>query len=642
MSESSEAPTAFESATARYPVAPRGRQLLLLSVTALGIVYGDIGTSPLYALRVCFSGRHAVPLQPENVFGVLSLIFWTLILVVSVKYHAWILRLDNRGEGGILALMGLIHPENLGGPTVRRAVLLLGVLGVALFYGDGIMTPAISVLSAVEGLELVSPVTETLVAPISVGLLVFLFITQRRGTARIGRVFGPLMLLWFVTIAVLGAAAIAKRPEVFGAVDPRHAIGFFSRNALAGFLVLGVVFLVAAGGEALYADMGRFGKKPMRIGWFTLVLPALVLNYFGQGALLLGSPGSVRNPFYLLAPSWAMVPLVVLATVAALIAAQAVISGAFSLTRQAVQLGYLPRVRIIHTSRAEMGQISIMGVSWAGMLGTVGVIVLFRTSTHLADAYGVAIAMAMAVTTLLAYGVSKDVLGWSAARALLATGFFLAIDLVFVAANLVKVPKGGWVSLAAAAMTFTAMTTWRRGRRILSKRLEADTMPLDVFLDGVARKPRLRVPGTAVFMDRVSAGTPPALLQNLRHNKVMHEQVVFLTVATETVPFVPRRKRMEVETLKEGFCRITLRYGFMQDPDVPRALEGAVVAGRKCNLMDTTFFLGRETLIPHGRLGMAVWREKLFALMSRNATGAVAFFRLPPNRVIELGAQIEI
>jgi KUP system potassium uptake protein len=614
----------------------------MLSVAALGIVYGDIGTSPLYALRVCFSGRHAVPLQPENVFGVLSLIFWTLVLVVGVKYHAWILRLDNRGEGGILALMGLVNPESRGGPTVRRTVLLLGVLGVAFFYGDGIMTPAISVLSAVEGLELVSPVTETFVAPISVGLLVFLFITQRRGTARIGRVFGPLMFLWFVTIAVLGIAAIARRPEVLAAIDPRHAVGFFSRNGLAGFLVLGVVFLVAAGGEALYADMGRFGKRPMRIGWIALVLPALVLNYFGQGALLLGNAGSARNPFYLLAPSWAIVPLVALATIAALIAAQAVISGAFSLTRQAVQLGYFPRVRIVHTSRAEMGQIAISGLSWAGMLGTLGVIVLFRTSTRLADAYGVAIAMAMAVTTVLAYGVSRDVLGWSAAKALLATAFFLAIDLVFLAANLVKVPHGGWVSLSVAAATFTAMTTWRRGRRILSKRLEADTLPLDVFLDGVARKPRLRVPGTAVFMDRVSSGTPPALLQNLRHNKAMHERVVFLTVATEPVPFVSRRKRVEVETLKEGFYRVTLRYGFMQDPDVPRALEGVQVGGRKFDLMDTTFFLGRETLIPHGALGMAVWREKLFALMSRNATSAMAFFRLPPNRVIELGAQIEI
>ncbi|PYQ36619.1 MAG: potassium transporter Kup [Acidobacteria bacterium] len=642
MNGSSEAPATFESATFRYPVAPRGRQLLLLSVAALGIVYGDIGTSPLYALRVCFSGRHAVPLQPENVLGVLSLIFWTLLLVVGVKYHAWILRLDNRGEGGILALMGLIRLESRGGPAVRRGILLLGVLGVALFYGDGIMTPAISVLSAVEGLELVSPVTEALVAPVSVGLLVFLFITQRRGTARIGRVFGPLMFLWFVTIAALGVAAIARRPDALAAVDPRHAIRFFSANALGGFLILGVVFLVAAGGEALYADMGRFGKKPMRIGWLALVLPALVLNYFGQGALLLSNPAAARNPFYLLAPRWAILPLVGLATIAALIAAQAVISGAFSLTRQAVQLGYLPRVRIVHTSRAEMGQISISGVSWAGMLGTIGVIVLFQTSTRLADAYGVAIAMAMAVTTLLAYGVSREVLGWSGARALLATAFFLAIDLVFVGANLVKVPHGGWVSLAAAAVTFTAMTTWRRGRRIVSKRLEADTLPLDVFLDGVARKPRLRVPGTAIFMDRVSSGTPPALLQNLRHNKAMHERVVFLTVETEPVPFVSRRKRMEVETLKEGFYRITLRYGFMQDPDVPRALENGELGGRKLDLMDTTFFLGRETLIPHGALGMAVWREKLFALMSRNATSAMAFFRLPPNRVIELGAQIEI
>lgn len=642
MSESEEPPSSFESATTRYPVAPRGRELMLLSVAALGIVYGDIGTSPLYALRVCFSGSHAVPVDAGNIYGVLSLIFWTLVLVVGLKYHAWILRLDNRGEGGILALMGLLRPESRSGWAARRAVPLLGVLGVALFYGDGIMTPAISVLSAVEGLELVSPVTEGLVVPISVLLLAFLFAFYQRGTARIGRAFGPLMLLWFVTIAVLGVVAIVRRPEVLASIDPRHAARFLAGNAAAGFLVLGVVFLVATGGEALYADMGRFGKKPMRIGWIGLVFPALVLNYFGQGALLLEDPGTARNPFYLLAPSWAMAPLIVLATAAALIAAQAVISGAFSLTRQAVRLGYLPRVKIVHTSSVEMSQVSIKGVSLMGMLGTIGVIVLFRNSTRLADAYGVSIAMAMAVTTLLAYGISRDALGWSAGKARLATAFFLAIDLVFIGANLAKIPHGGWVSLSVAAAAFTAMTTWRRGRRILSKRLEADTLPLDVFLDGVARKPRLRVPGTAIFMDRVSSGTPPALLQNLRHNKAMHERVLFLTVATEPVPFVSRRRRVEVEALKEGFFRITLRYGFMQDPDVPRALEGVKIGGRKLNPMDTTFFLGRETLIPHGALGMAVWRERLFALMSRNSTSAMAFFRLPPNRVVELGAQIEL
>ena len=642
MSESKEVSPPFESATARYPVAPRGRTLLLLFVGALGIVYGDIGTSPLYALRVCFSGQHAVPVEPQNILGVLSLIFWTLVLVVGLKYHAWILRLDNRGEGGILALLGILGPESRGAGMGRRTMLLLGVLGVALFYVDGIMTPAISVLSAVEGLELVAPVTERVVVPISVALVAAVFVHQRRGTARISRAFGPLMFLWFATIAVLGAVGIAKRPEVLAAVDPRHAVRFLARNSLEGFFALGFVFLVATGGEALYADMGRFGKRPMRAGWFALVFPALFLNYFGQGALLLGDPTAARNPFYLLAPSWAMAPLLVLATVAALIAAQAVISGAFSLTRQAVQLGYLPRLTIIHTSSAEMGQISISGVSWVGMLGTIGVIVLFRNSTRLADAYGVSIAMAMAVTSLLAYAVSREALRWSAAKALLATAFFLAIDLAFILANLAKIPHGGWVSLAVAAAAFTAMTTWRQGRRILSKRLEADTLPLDVFLDGVARKPRLRVPGTAIFMDRVSSGTPPALLQNLRHNKAMHERVLFLTVATEPVPFVSRRRRVEVDALKEGFFRITLRYGFMQDPDVPKALEGVKIGGRKLDPMDTTFFLGRETLIPHGALGMAVWRERLFALMSRNSTSAMAFFRLPPNRVVELGAQIEL
>jgi KUP system potassium uptake protein len=642
VSESEEVSPPIESATARYPAAPRGRTLLLLFVGALGIVYGDLGTSPLYALRVCFSGQHAVLVEPQNVFGVLSLIFWTLVLVVGLKYHAWILQLDNRGEGGILALLGILGPDSRAAGMGRRTMLLLGVLGVALFYGDGIMTPAISVLSAVEGLELVAPLTESAVVPISIALVAAVFVHQRRGTVKISRAFGPAMFLWFVTIAVLGAVAIAKRPEVLAAVDPRHAVRFLARNSLEGFFALGFVFLVATGGEALYADMGRFGKRPMRVGWFALVFPALFLNYFGQGALLLGDPAAARNPFYLLAPSWAMAPLLVLATVAALIAAQAVISGAFSLTRQAVQLGYLPRLTIIHTSSAEMGQISISGVSWAGMFGTIGVIVLFRNSTRLADAYGVSIAMTMAVTSLLAYAVSREALRWSAAKALLATTFFLVIDLVFILANLAKIPHGGWVSLAVAAAAFTAMTTWRQGRRILSKRLEADTLPLDFFLDGVARKPRLRVPGTAIFMDRVSSGTPPALLQNLRHNKAMHERVLFLTVATEPVPFVSRRRRCDVEALKEGFFRITLRYGFMQDPDVPKALEGVKIGGRKLDPMDTTFFLGRETLIPHGALGMAVWRERLFALMSRNSTSAMAFFRLPPNRVVELGAQIEL
>jgi len=635
-------PSSAESATTRYPVAPRGRELFLLSAAALGIVYGDIGTSPLYALRVCFSGGHAVPLAPENVLGVLSLIFWTLVLLVGVKYHGWILRLDNRGEGGILALLELVRPEGRSIPGVRSTVILLGVLGVALFYGDGIMTPAISVLAAVEGFELVSPEAKKLVMPVSLALLLFLFVFQRRGTVRVGRAFGAVMAVWFVTIAGLGLAAIVTRPTVLAALDPRHAASFFSRNGAAGFFVLGAVFLVATGAEALYADMGRFGRRAMQVDWLAIVLPALLLNYFGQGALLLESPDAVRNPFYLLAPPWAVVPLAVLATAAALIAAQAVISGAFSLTRQAVQLSYLPRVMIRHTSSAEMGQIYISGISWVGMLGTIAVIILFPTSTLLADAYGVSIALAMAVTTLLAYPVTRKLLGWSAGKAFLLTAFFLAIDSVFVAANFAKIPRGGWVSLAAAAVTFILMTTWRRGRKILAKRLEADTLPLDTFLDGVARKPRLRVPGTAIFMDRVSSGTPPALLHNLRHNKALHERIVFLSVETATTPFVSRRDRVRLEPLKEGFLRINLRFGFMQDPDVPRALRDVEIEGRKFDMMDTTFFLGRETLIAKGALGMPVWREKLFVLMSRNSTSAMEFFRLPPNRVIELGAQIEL
>ena len=641
MSEAAESSAPQDPATARYPIAPRGRELALLSLAALGIVYGDIGTSPLYAIRVCFAGRHALPLEPANVLGVLSAIFWTLAAVVGVKYHGWILRLGNRGEGGILALLGLVTTEGRG-PMARRLIILLGVLGVALFYGDGIMTPAISVLAAVEGLELFSLATQTIDVPIAIVLLFLLFFFQHRRRARFRPTLGAVMLLWFAVIAILGLAAILRRPDVLRALDPRYAVRLLSQHGLAGFLVLGSVFLVATGGEALYADMGHFGKRPMRVTWLVLVLPSLVLNYFGQGARLLEDPASARNPFYLLAPAWELIPLVVLATVAALLAAQAVISGAFSLTRQAVQLGYLPRVSMIHTSSAEMGQIYIRGISWAGMLGTVFVILLFGNSTRLADAYGVAIAMAMGVTTLLAYDVSGRLLGWSPAKAAAVTAFFLAIDLAFLAAVLVKIPQGAWAPLLTAGVTFVLMSTWRRGRRILGKRLEADTLPLDVFLDGVARKPRLRVSGTAIFMDRVSTGTPHALLLNLRHNKAMHERVVLLTVTTEPVPFVSRRKRLEIEPLKEGFHRVTLRYGFMQDPDVPRALEGVKIGGHKFDMMDTTFFLGRETLIPKGALGMAVWRERLFALMSRNATSAMAFFHLPPNRVVELGAQIEL
>lgn len=642
MNDAGATPASTDFGTARYPVAPRGSELFLLAAGALGIAYGDLATSPLYALRVCFTGPHRVAPDPANVFGVLSLIFWTLALVVGAKYHAWILRLDNRGEGGILALLGLLRPDRLGSARARGAVVLMGLLAVALFYGDGIMTPAISVLAAIEGLELVSPDAQVFVVPVAIALFFLLFLFQRRGMERIARIFGLVMLVWFIVIGLFGLAAIIREPHVLRAIDPRHAVRFFLRNGIAGFWTLGVVFLVATGAEALYADVGRFGKRPMRIDWLLLVWPALLLNYFGQGSLLLREPRDIGNPFFLLAPSWALVPLVLLATAAALIASQAIIAGSYSLTRQAVQLGYLPRVNILHTSRAEMAQIYISGTSWVGILGTAAVILYFGTSTRLAGAYGVSIAGVMAITTVLACRVSRDALGWGRARAYMVAAFFLTIDLVFLAANLPKVRYGGWVSLAAAATAFILMTTWRRGRQILGKRLEADTLPLDVFLEGYARKPRLRVPGTAIFMDRISSGTPPALLQNLVHNKAMHERVVFLSVLTDPMPFVSRRRRAEVESLREGFHRITLHYGYMQDPDVPKALTGVLLAGKPIELMSTTFFLGRETLIPHGTLGMAIWREKLFAFMSRNATSAMAFFRLPPNQVVEMGAQIEI
>jgi KUP system potassium uptake protein len=642
VSDVGASPSATEFPTARYPVAPRGRELFLLAAGALGVAYGDLATSPLYALRVCFAGPHRVAPDPTNVFGVLSLIFWTLAILVAAKYHAWILRLDNRGEGGILALTGLLRTDRFGSSRARGAVVLMGVLAVALFYGDGIMTPAISVLAAIEGLELVSPDAQAFVVPVAIVLFSVLFFFQRRGIGRIVRIFGLVMLVWFVVIALLGLMAIIRAPQILRAIDPRHALNFFSRNRVAGFWTLGVVFLVATGAEALYADMGRFGKRPMRIDWLLLVWPALVLNYFGQGSLLLREPSDVGNPFFLLAPSWALLPLVGLATAAALIASQAIIAGSYSLTRQTVQLGYLPRVTILHPSRAEMGEIYISGTSWVGLLGTAAVIVYFGNSTRLAGAYGVSIAGVMAITTILACEVSREALGWSRTRAGVVAAFFLGIDLLFLAANLPKVQYGGWISLLVAMVAFVLMTTWRRGRQILGKRLEADTMPLDVFLEGYARKPRLRVPGTAIFMDRISSGTPPALLQNLVHNKAMHERVVFLSVLTDPMPFVSKRRRAEIEELREGFHRITLHYGFMQDPDVPKALNGMKLAGKPIDSMSTTFFLGRETLIPHGTLGMAIWRERLFALMSRNATSAMSFFRLPPNQVVEMGAQIEL
>jgi KUP system potassium uptake protein len=617
--------------------------LATLSVAALGIVYGDIGTSPLYALKECFYGPHAIAPTPDNILGVLSLIFWSLVLVVSVKYLAFVLSADNRGEGGILALMALTHPGGSpGGRRPRYVILLLGLVGAALLYGDGVITPAISVLGAVEGLTIAQPGLATWVVPLAVLILVGLFLIQQRGTGLVGAIFGPVMLLWFGTIALLGLVAIVRHPEVLGAINPWHALDFFLRNRLPGFLVLGAVFLILTGAEALYADMGHFGARPIRLVWFTLVLPALLLNYFGQGALLLAEPSAAENPFYHLAPDWGQYPLVALATAAAVIASQAVISGAFSLTRQAVQLGYCPRVSVEHTSSKEIGQIYIPSVNWWLMVVTIAVVLGFRSASGLAGAYGVAVTSTMVITTLLLHVVSREVWGWSLLRATLVAGGFLLIDLAFFAANLVKVPLGGWLPLILAAGIYTLMATWKTGRQILSKRLQEKSVPLKILMGDLAADPPPRVPGTAVFMSGNPGGTPPALVHNLAHNKVLHEKVIFLTVITEEVPHVPAAERVTVKHLGKGFHEVIARYGFMEDPSIQDVIEHCARKKLIITLEGTTFFLGREELVSTDRPGMARWRERLFAFMSRNALRATAFFQIPSTQVFEVGAQVEL
>jgi KUP system potassium uptake protein len=628
--------------TAGTPTTPQGRYLATLSVTALGVVYGDIGTSPLYALRECFFGPHGVAPTPPNVLGVLSLIVWSLVLVVSVKYLRFVLSADNRGEGGILALMALTHPGGGSGRRPRFVILLLGLFGAALLYGDGVITPAVSVLGAVEGLTVASPIFASWIVPLAVIILVGLFLLQHRGTGGVGAIFGPVMLLWFGTIAVLGVAGIVRRPEVIAAILPWHALDFILRNHIHGFLILGAVFLVVTGAEALYADMGHFGARPIRIVWFALVLPALVLNYFGQGALLLRDETAAVNPFFRLAPGWGLFPLVVLATAAAVIASQAVISGAYSLTRQAVQLGYSPRVSIEHTSSVEIGQIYIPSVNWWLMLVTIAVVLGFRSSSGLAGAYGVAVTSTMVITTLLLHVVSREVWGWSVLRATLMAAGFLVIDLAFFAANLVKIPQGGWLPLLIAAGIYTLMSTWKRGREILSKRLQEKSVPLNILMADLAADPPPRVPGAAVFMSGNPGGTPPALVHNLAHNKVLHEKVVFLTVVTEEVPHVPAAERVTVKHLGKGFHTVTARYGFMQDPSIYDIIDHCRDKKLVIQLEGSTFFLGREELVSTDRPGMARWRERLFAFMSRNALRATAFFQIPSTQVFEVGAQVEL
>jgi len=631
------------SAPSHPAAAKRGGYEATLALAALGIVYGDIGTSPLYALRESFYGVHGAPVNPGNVLGILSLVFWSLIIVVTIKYHIVIIRADNKGEGGVLALMALVNGSRVArGLSPRRIMIVLGIFGSALLYADGALTPAISVLSAVEGLEIATPALTPWVIPVTLGILIGLFLIQSRGTALIGAWFGPVMLIWFFTLGALGANEIVRQPGVLAAVSPYYAVRFFADGVGRGFLVLGAVFLVVTGGEALYADLGHFGHRAIQIAWFGAALPCLLLNYFGQGALLLRDPQAAENPFYHLAPTWALYPLIALAAVATIIASQAVISGAFSLTRQAVQLGYSPRLRIEHTSSREIGQIYVPAVNWALMLLTCALVLAFRTSSNIAGAYGVALSTLMLMTTLMFYVMSREVWGWSFVRAASVAGLFLWLDLLFLAANALKIRYGGWVPLVIAAVLFTLMITWKRGREILAKRMAEKTVPLKMLLADLAAEPPIRVPGTAVFMYGTSDGTPPALVHNLAHNKVLHERIVFLTVVTEDVPHVSPRERVTVKRIGKGFHSVVARYGFMQDPDIEDIRASCLVQALDIRIEGTTFFLGRETLVASDRPGMAVWREKLFAFMSRNAMRATAFFKIPANQVFEVGAQVEL
>ena len=621
---------------------PQGRYLFALALGALGVVYGDIGTSPIYAFRESFQEAYGIPVSPENVLGVLSLIFWSLIIVISIKYLVFVMRADNHGEGGIMALTALVTPKQYQRRTGRWLIILLGIFGASLLYGDSMITPAISVLSAVEGLEVAAPALEPFVIPITVVILIGLFAFQSRGTASVGALFGPVTFVWFVTLATLGAIHIADAPQVLGALNPLQGAEFFTRNAWPGVLVLGSVFLVVTGGEALYADMGHFGKKPIRLAWFAFVLPALLLNYFGQGAMILSDPAAVRNPFFLMAPEWARFPLIILATVATVIASQAVISGAFSLTRQAVQLGYLPRLDIVQTSNKEIGQVYIPAVNWIVMIACIGLVFGFRSSSNLAAAYGVGVTTDMVFTTLLFAVVARSVWKWPLLIVVPLVAGFLIVDLGFWVANLTKIPGGGWFPLLVGAIMFTFMTTWRRGRQILGERLRAGDTPIKPFVAKVKRERPTRVSGTAVFMHSQPNATPHSLHSNFKHNHVLHERIVLLAIKMEEVPRVAAAKRADFTPLGEGFYQIILHYGFMEEIDVPKALAELKPKKLEIDTDDVTYFLGRETLFATKKPGMAIWRENLFIVLSKNARSAASFFSIPPDQVIEIGAQVEL
>jgi KUP system potassium uptake protein len=619
----------------------RGRYLALLSLTALGIAYGDIGTSPLYAIRESFHGPHAIPTTPTNVMGVLSLIFWSLILVISIKYLVFVLRADNRGEGGILALTSLATPIKRFSESQRKWIVILGVFGAALLYGDGIITPAISVLSAVEGLQIATPFFQPYVIPITVLIIVGLFLIQRHGTGMVGRFFGPITLLWFIVLGVLGVVQIVTYPAVLGAVNPMYSVAFFREAGTEAFFILGTVVLVVTGGEALYADMGHFGRLPIRLAWFVVALPALLLNYMGQAALLIRNPASAENPFYRMAPSWALYPLVVLATMATVIASQALISGAFSITMQATQLGLLPRIRILHTSRTERGQIYIPGVNWLLMAACIAVVVSFRTSSNLAAAYGTAVTSAMVITAVIFFVVARERWGWSLLRAGSLAGFFLLIDLAFLAANSVKIPGGGWFTLAVALLIFVVMTTWKRGETLVAQRASSDQM-LNQVTDMLQTKPPVRVPGTAIFLSARAEGAPEALLANIHHNGVLHQYVLLVTVQNRPIPHVEPSERLALTPIGHGLYTLTVSYGFMETPDVHEAICALEIPEVPFDPNEVTYFINRTRVIPTKLPGMALWREKLFALMSSNATNAADFFSLPPAQVIEIGTRVEV
>lgn len=616
--------------------------MLGVCVAALGVVFGDIGTSPLYAFKECFAPEYGLAPTTDNVLGVLSLVFWSLNFIVTFKYLTFIMRADNRGEGGIMALLALLQPRSADAKT-RRIIIMLGLFGSALLYGDGVITPAISVLGAVEGLRVATPqLPDWGVPAISAVILIALFLFQRRGTARVGAVFGRVMILWFVSISLLGIGGIMRHPGVLRALNPWWAAEFFLRDGIRGFLVLGAVVLVVTGAEALYADMGHFGARPIRLTWFAMVLPALTLNYFGQGALLIADPSVTANPFYSLVPGWALYPMVAVATAAAVVASQALISGAFSLTRQAMQLGYSPRMTIQHTSDTAIGQIYLPQVNRILGVACVLLVLTFQSTTNLASAYGIAVTGTMTITSILFCRLARDIWRWPRWRVAAIGALFLGVDLAFLGANLVKITSGGWFPLLVAVVVYLLMTTWKRGRAALTQILHDNSLPIDLFLHDVARSKPTRVPGIAVFMTSDPAGAPVVLLHHLKHNKVLHETVILMSIEGEEIPRVQAEDRVELTPLGQGFFQVVGHYGFTESPNVPALLLALEARGLRARARETSFYLGRETLIPNGNAPMSRWRKVLFIVMARNAQSATAFFNLPPNRVLELGAQIQL